>query len=44
MHPISLLFLAPVAGGGVLLRIFGEGVPPGSANPDPISGQNINLY
>ena len=26
-------------GGGVLLGILGEGVPPGSSNPDPISDQ-----
>ena len=34
--------------GGVLLGILGEGVPPGSLNPDPISDQNmpfsIRLY
>ena len=28
-------------GGGVLLEIFGRGVPPGSQNPDPISDLNI---
>ena len=28
-------------GGGVLLGIFGRGVPSGSPNPDPISDQNI---
>ena len=27
-------------GGGVLLRIFGEGMQLGSTNPDPISDQN----
>ena len=31
----------PEGGGGVLLGIFGRGVPPGSQNPDPISDQNI---
>jgi len=28
-------------GGGVLLEIFGGGVPPASPNPDPISDQNM---
>ena len=28
-------------GGGVLLGILGEGVPPGSSNPDPISDQKM---
>ena len=28
-------------GGGVLLGIFGRGVPPDSPNPDPISDQNM---
>ena len=33
------------AWGGVLGKIFGGGVPPGSPNPDPISNQNVqNLY
>jgi len=27
--------------GGVLLGIFGEGVPPASPNPDPISDQKM---
>ena len=27
--------------GGVLLGILGEGVPPGSPNPDPISDQKM---
>ena len=30
-------------GGGVLLGIRGEGVPPGSPNPDPISEQNMSV-
>ena len=28
---------------GVLLRIIGGGVPPGSPNPDPISDQNMSF-
>ena len=28
-------------GGGILLGIFGGGVPPGSSNPDPISDLNM---
>jgi len=28
-------------GGGVLLGIFGGGVPPASPNPDPISDQKM---
>ena len=28
-------------GGGVLLGIFGGGVPPASLNPDPISDQKM---
>ena len=31
-------------GGGVLLRILGQGVPPGSPNPDPISGKKMPLF
>ena len=34
--------LYPV-GEGVLLRILGEGVPPGSPNPDSISDQMISF-
>ena len=30
-------------GGGVLLRILGGGVPPGSPTPDPISDQNMSF-
>ena len=30
-------------GGGVLLRILGEGVPPGSPNPDPISDKKMSF-
>ena len=30
-------------GGGVLLRILGRGVPPGSPNPDLISDQKISF-
>ena len=30
-------------GGGVLLRILGGGVPPGSPNPDPITDQNMSF-
>ena len=30
--------------GGVLLRIFGRGVPPASPNPDPISDQKGLLF
>ena len=30
-------------GGGELLRILGEGVPPGSSNPDPISNQKCHF-
>jgi len=30
-----------VPGGGVLLGIFGGGVPPTSPNPDPISDQKM---
>ena len=29
---------------GVLLRIFGRGVPPGSPNSDPISDQNMPFF
>jgi len=28
-------------GGGVLVEIFGGGVPPASPNPDPISDQKM---
>ena len=31
-------------GGGVLLRILGQDVPPGSPNPDPISGKKMPLF
>ena len=31
-------------GGGVLLEILGEGVPPGSPNPDTISGKKMPLF
>ena len=31
-------------GGGVLLGVLGGGVPPGSPNPDPISGQKIVIF
>ena len=31
-------------GGGVLVGILGEGVPPGSQNPDPISDQKMSFY
>ena len=30
-------------GGGILLGILGRGVPPGSPNPDFISGQNMSF-
>jgi len=30
-------------GGGVLLGIFGGGVPPASPNPDPISDQKYHF-
>ena len=30
--------------GGVLLGIFGGGVPPGSPNPDPISDQKMSSF
>ena len=30
-------------GGGVLLRILGGGVSPGSPNPDPITDQNMSF-
>jgi len=33
--------LAAVYPGGVLLGIFGGGVPPASPNPDPISNQKM---
>ena len=29
---------------GVLLGIFGGGVPPGSSNPDPISDQKMSFF
>ena len=29
---------------GVLLRILGGGVPPGSPNPDPTSDQEIAIF
>ena len=39
---LLLLLLCHCPGGeGVLLGIFGRGVPPGSPNPDPISDQNM---
>jgi len=31
----------PGGGGGVLVEIFGGGVPPASPNPDPISDQKM---
>ena len=30
-------------GGGALLGILGEGLPPGSPNPDPISDQRMSF-
>ena len=38
---ISQLVVTRPPGGGVLLGILGEGVPPGSPNPDPISDQKM---
>ena len=31
-------------GGGILLRNLGEGMPPGSPNPDTISGKKMPLF
>ena len=30
-------------GGGVLRGVLGDGVPPGSPNPDPISDQKMSF-
>ena len=41
-QPFMIIPLVP-GGGGVLLGIPGEGVQPGSLNPDPISDQKISF-
>ena len=46
VHIFSLLLETPPPGGyslggRVLVEIFGEGVPPASPNPDPISDQKM---
>lgn len=44
-EPLGLItFNAGLPGGGVLLGFHVWGVPPGSSNPDPNSGQNISFF
>ena len=44
LRTLSLVFLGGVGrGGGVLLGIFGGGVPSGSSNPDPISDEKMSF-
>ena len=38
---LALCYVPGMWGGGVLLGILGEGVPSGSPNSDPISGQKM---
>ena len=42
-QPFMIIPLVPGGGEGVLLGIPGEGVQPGSLNPDPISDQKISF-
>ena len=43
-YTLSAGWIMPGGGGGVLLEILGEGVPPGSPNPDTISGKKMPLF
>ena len=43
-YTLSAGWIMPGGGGGVLLGILGEGVPPGSPNPDTISGKKMPLF
>ena len=43
-YTLSAGWIMPWGGGGVLLGILGEGVPPGSPNPDTISGKKMLLF
>ena len=40
-YTLSAGWIMPGGGGGVLLGNLGEGVPPGSPNPDTISGKKM---
>ena len=43
-YTLSAGWIMPGGGGGVLLEILGEGVSPGSPNPDTISGKKMPLF
>ena len=43
-YTLSAGWIMPGGRGGVLLGNHGEGVPPGSPNPDTISGKKMPLF